>query len=56
MLLASSFGGKMLKILICDGLDEIGLKILRSAEGVEADMPDGLERIKSRPFCPGTTP
>ena len=32
----------MLKILVCDGLDESGLKILRAAGGVEADMPDGL--------------
>jgi D-3-phosphoglycerate dehydrogenase len=42
-------GVHMLKILICDGLDESGLKILRSAEGVEADMPEGLgaDQIKA---------
>jgi D-3-phosphoglycerate dehydrogenase len=42
----------MLKILICDGLDESGLKILRSAEGVEADMPEGLGAGQIRAVLP----
>jgi D-3-phosphoglycerate dehydrogenase len=29
-----------MKILICDGLDESGLELLRSAEGLEVDVPD----------------
>ncbi len=29
-----------MKILICDGLDESGLDLLRSAEGLEVDVPD----------------
>ena len=32
--------GKMGKILICDGMHEAGLAILRSAEGLQVDMPD----------------
>lgn len=43
----------MFKILICDGLDESGLKILRSAEGIEADMPDGLEAAEIKAALPG---
>jgi D-3-phosphoglycerate dehydrogenase len=43
----------MLKILICDGLDESGLKILRSAEGVEAHMPDGLDAAEIKAVLPG---
>ena len=42
----------MLKILICDGLDESGLKILRAAEGVEADMPDGLGAAEIKAVLP----
>ena len=42
----------MLKILICDGLDESGLKILRAAEGVEADMPDGLDAAEIKAILP----
>ena len=42
----------MLKILICDGLDESGLKILRAAEGVEADMPDGLGAAEIKAILP----
>ena len=43
----------MLKILICDGLDESGLKNLRSIEGVEADMPDGLDAAEIKAILPG---
>ncbi len=43
----------MLKILICDGLDESGLKILRSARGVEADMPEGLGAAEIKAVLPG---
>jgi D-3-phosphoglycerate dehydrogenase len=42
----------MLKILICDGLDESGLKILRAAEGVVADMPDGLDAAEIKAILP----
>ncbi len=42
----------MMKILICDGLDESGLKILRSAEGIEADMPDGLSAVEIKGILP----
>ncbi len=42
----------MMKILICDGLDESGLKILRSAEGVEADMPEGLGAAEIKGILP----
>src|SRR5208337_722671 len=42
----------MLKILICDGLDKSGLKILHSAEGVEADMPDGLGAAEIKGILP----
>ena len=42
----------MLKILISDGLDESGLKILRAAEGVEADMPDGLGAAEIKAMLP----
>ncbi len=43
----------MLKILICDGLDESGLRILRSTEGVEADMPEGLDAAEIKVILPG---
>ena len=42
----------MIKILICDGLDESGLKILRSAEGVEADTPEGLGAAEIKAILP----
>ena len=42
----------MLKILICDGLDKSGLKILRSAEGVEADTPEGLGAAEIKGILP----
>ena len=42
----------MLKILICDGLDESGLKILRAAEGVEADVPEGLDADEIKAILP----
>ncbi len=42
----------MLKILICDGLDESGLKMLRSAEGVEADMPEGAGADEIKAMLP----
>lgn len=42
----------MLKILICDGMDESGLKILREAEGVEVDMPDGLSAGEIKAILP----
>ncbi len=42
----------MVKILICDGLDKSGLKILRSAEGVEADTPDGLGAAEIKAILP----
>ena len=42
----------MLKILICDGLDKSGLKTLRSAEGVEADTPDGLGAAEIKAILP----
>ena len=42
----------MLKVLITDGLDESGLKILRAAEGVEADMPDGLGAAEIKAILP----
>jgi D-3-phosphoglycerate dehydrogenase len=43
----------MLKILICDGLDESGLSILRAVDGVEADMPDGLGAAEIKAILPG---
>jgi D-3-phosphoglycerate dehydrogenase len=43
----------MLKILICDGLDESGLRILRASGGVEADMPDGLGAAEIKAVLPG---
>ncbi len=43
----------MYKILICDGLDESGLQILRSAEGVEVDMPEGLGAEQIKAVLPG---
>ena len=42
----------MLKILISDGLDESGLNILRAAEGIEADMPDGLGAAEIKAILP----
>ncbi|MGA2026481.1 MAG: phosphoglycerate dehydrogenase [Syntrophobacteraceae bacterium] len=42
----------MMKILICDGLDESGLKVLRSAEGVEADTPEGLGAAEIKGILP----
>jgi D-3-phosphoglycerate dehydrogenase / 2-oxoglutarate reductase len=41
-----------MKILICDGLDDSGLKILRSAEGVEADTPEGLGAAEIKRILP----
>jgi len=37
-----------MKILICDGMDESGMALLQSAEGIEADAPEQLspEEIK----------
>ena len=43
----------MFKILICDGLDESGLSILRSAEGIEADTPEGLGADQIKAVLPG---
>ena len=39
-----------MKVLICDGLDEIGLELFRSAEGIAVDAPEqlGAEEIKER--------
>jgi D-3-phosphoglycerate dehydrogenase len=39
-----------MKVLICDGMHETGLELLRSAEGIEVDAPDQLnvEEIKAR--------
>ncbi|MBI5605631.1 MAG: phosphoglycerate dehydrogenase [Deltaproteobacteria bacterium] len=39
-----------MKILICDGLDESGLDLLRSTEGLEVDTPEqlSLEQIADR--------
>ncbi len=31
-----------MKVLICDGMDDIGLSLLRSAEGIEVDAPEKL--------------
>ncbi len=42
----------MMKILICDGLDKSGLEILRSAEGVEADSPEGLGAAEIKAILP----
>ncbi|HYA43136.1 MAG TPA: phosphoglycerate dehydrogenase [Syntrophobacteraceae bacterium] len=42
----------MIKILVCDGLDESGLKILLSNEGVEADVPDGLDAGQIKAILP----
>jgi D-3-phosphoglycerate dehydrogenase len=42
----------MLKILICDGMDESGLRILRSDEGIEADMPEGLSASEIKKILP----
>lgn len=38
-----------MKILVCDGLHESGLDLLRSTEGLEVDAPDqwGMEKIAS---------
>ncbi|MGC9194719.1 MAG: phosphoglycerate dehydrogenase [Syntrophobacteraceae bacterium] len=43
----------MFKILVCDGLDESGLNILRSAEGIELDMPEGLGTAQIKDILPG---
>lgn len=43
----------MYKILICDGLDESGLKVFRSAEGIEVDMPEGLGADAIKAILPG---
>ena len=32
----------MMRVLICDGMDEAGLAIFRETEGIEADVPDQL--------------
>jgi D-3-phosphoglycerate dehydrogenase len=39
-----------MKILICDGLDESGLDLLRSAEGLEVDVPEqwSMEEIREQ--------
>ena len=39
-----------MKILICDGMHESGLSLLRGAEGIQVDAPEGLsaEEIKAR--------
>ena len=43
----------MFKILICDGLDESGLSLLRSAEGIETDSPEGLSAARIKEVLPG---
>ncbi|MDR3566457.1 MAG: phosphoglycerate dehydrogenase [Syntrophobacteraceae bacterium] len=43
----------MFKILICDGLDDSGLAILRAAEGIEIDMPGGLSADQIKEVLPG---
>ncbi|NVL89660.1 MAG: phosphoglycerate dehydrogenase [Desulfobacterales bacterium] len=39
-----------MKILVCDGLHESGLELLRSADGVHVDAPDrlGMEEIRAQ--------
>ena len=39
-----------MKILICDGMDDSGLELLKAAEGIEVDAPEqlGAEEIKAR--------
>ncbi len=41
---------QIMKILVCDGLDETGLDLLRSTEGMEVDAPDqwDMEQIASQ--------
>lgn len=42
----------LLKILICDGLDESGLSLFRSAPGVQVDVPDGLSAGEIKAILP----
>jgi len=39
-----------MKVLICDGLDDVGLSLLEAAEGIEVDAPEQLsaQEIKAR--------
>ncbi|MCE5244730.1 MAG: phosphoglycerate dehydrogenase, partial [Desulfobacteraceae bacterium] len=39
-----------MKILICDGMEDSGLELLRAAEGIDVDAPEQLsaEEIKAR--------
>ncbi len=41
-----------MKVLVCDGLDEIGLSLLRSAAGIEVDAPDKLGPDEIREILP----
>ncbi|MHC1728841.1 MAG: phosphoglycerate dehydrogenase [Syntrophobacteraceae bacterium] len=43
----------LLKILICDGLDESGLELFRSAPDVQVDAPDGLSAAEIKAILPG---
>lgn len=41
-----------MRVLICDGLDEAGLSLLRSAEGIEVDVPDQLSAAEIKAILP----
>lgn len=42
----------LLKILICDGLDESGLELFRTAAGVQVDAPEGLSASEIKAVLP----
>ena len=41
-----------MKVLICDGLDDIGLSLLKAAEGIEVDAPEQLTAEEIRACLP----
>jgi hypothetical protein len=44
--------GKKMKILICDGLHESGLELLKTTEGIDADAPDQWSMDEIREHLP----
>lgn len=43
----------VLRVLICDGLDESGLALFRSAPGLQVDVPEGLGAEEIKAILPG---
>ena len=43
---------ELMKVLICDGLDENGLGLLRSASGLQVDAPEGLSADQIKAILP----